>query len=59
MKNSIVAKTYAQAVVQIAKEQNCPIFDEVAGFIGLLNRSSDLESILFLNVFTHEEKNKF
>lgn len=56
MKNSIVAKTYAQAVVQIAKEQNCPIFDEVAGFIGLLNRSSDLESILFLNVFTHEEK---
>jgi len=56
MKNSVIAKTYAQAVVQIAKEQNCPIFDEVAGFIELLNKSSDLENLLFLNVFVYEEK---
>jgi F-type H+-transporting ATPase subunit delta len=56
MKNSIIAKTYAQAVVKIAEEQNCSVFDEVAGFVGLLNKASDLESILFLNVFTFEEK---
>lgn len=56
MKNSIIAKTYAQAVVQLSQDQNCPIFAEVSGFIELLNNSSDLENVLFLNVFMLEEK---
>ncbi len=56
MKNSVIAKTYAQAVVQIAKENAAPIFSEVASFIDLLNKSSDLENVLFLNVFMFDEK---
>lgn len=56
MKNSIIAKTYALAVVKISEEKKFSIFEEIAGFIEILNKSSDLENILFLNVFTYEEK---
>lgn len=56
MKNSIIAKTYANAVVKLSEEQNCPIFAEIAGFVEMLNKSNPLENVLFLNVFTQEEK---
>ena len=56
MKNGIIAKTYAQAIVKIAEEQKAPIFNDVATFVELINKSSDLENVLFLSVFTQEEK---
>lgn len=56
MKNSIVAKTYALAVAGVSEKTKAPIFDEVAKFIDLLNKNQNLEQVLFLNVFTEEEK---
>lgn len=56
MKNAIVAKTYALAVSDVSKNVKAPIFDEVASFIEMLNTSSVLENVLFLSVFTVEEK---
>ena len=58
MKNSIVAKVYAQAVVKLAEEKSCPIFSDITAIIDLLNHSPMLEQVLFLKVFTEIEKNQ-
>jgi len=56
MKNSEIAKVYAVAAADMAKDASAPIFKEIADFVGLLNSSTNLENILFLNVFHEEEK---
>ena len=56
MKEAIVAKAYAQSIYQLGEEQNVAITDELTKLTEVINESNDLETVLFLDVFTPEEK---
>ena len=56
VKESIVAKSYARSIYQLAKETNISIAKELTELSEVINSSNDFETALFLNVFTPEEK---
>lgn len=56
MKELIVAKAYAQAIVDLGLETKTNVADEMTKFQEAINSSNDLENVLFLEVFTVEEK---
>ncbi|MCT4642447.1 MAG: F0F1 ATP synthase subunit delta [Bacteriovoracaceae bacterium] len=56
MKEQITAKVYAKSFAQIAKDNNVDIAQELTNLTEVINSSNDLENVLFLDVFTNEEK---
>ena len=56
MKEQIISKSYAKALIDLAKEANVSIADELTKLSETINQSNDLENLLFLDVFTGEEK---
>lgn len=56
MKESIVARAYAQSIYQLGEENNIKVTDELTKLTETINESNDLETVLFLDVFTIEEK---
>lgn len=56
MKELIVAKAYAQAIVDLGIETKTNVADEMTKLQEAINSSNDLENVLFLEVFTVEEK---
>jgi len=56
MKEHIVSKAYARAVISLAKENNFSIAEELTKFNELINSSNNLENVLFLDIFNSEEK---
>ncbi|OUR92934.1 hypothetical protein A9Q84_20710 [Halobacteriovorax marinus] len=56
MKEQIVAKAYAQSLIDLAKEAKVDAAKELTDLNVVINSSNDLENLLFLDVFTVEEK---
>lgn len=56
MKEQIIAKAYAQAIVELSDELKLDLAGELTKLTETINKSNDLETLLFLEVFTAEEK---
>jgi F-type H+-transporting ATPase subunit delta len=56
MKDRLTAKIYAQSLFQLGKEKNVDFAKELTTLTETINSSNDLENVLFLDVFTVEEK---
>ena len=56
MKEQNTAKVYAQSFLTLGKEKNIDMAKEMTTFTEAVNASNDLENLLFLDVFTIEEK---
>lgn len=56
MKDKNIAKIYAKTFIELAKENNVNIAEELLSLTEVINASNDLENVLFLDVFTVEEK---
>lgn len=56
MKEQIVSKSYAKALLSLATDANIEIAKELTTLSEAINTSNDLENLLFLDVFTSEEK---
>ena len=56
MKESMISKAYAQALIQLGEEKNINVADELTKLTEVINSSNDLENVLFVDVFTVDEK---
>lgn len=56
MKEKNVAKAYAKAIYSLGKESNVDTANELTTLTETINKSNDLENVMFLDVFTPEEK---
>lgn len=56
MKEKNVAKAYAKAIYSLGKESNVDTAKELTTLTETINKSNDLENVMFLDVFTPEEK---
>jgi F-type H+-transporting ATPase subunit delta len=56
MKEQNIAKVYAHSFLELASENNFNVADELTTLTETINASNDLENVLFLDVFTVEEK---
>lgn len=56
MKEQSIAKIYAQSFIELGDENKINIADELTALTEVINASNDLENVLFLDVFTNEEK---
>jgi len=56
MKEQIIAKAYAQSIVELAEELKLDLAQELTTLSEVINKNNDLETLLFLEVFTAEEK---
>lgn len=56
MKEQIIAKAYAQSIVELGVELKLDLVKELTALTEAINKSNDLETLLFLEVFTAEEK---
>ncbi|MDD4974691.1 MAG: F0F1 ATP synthase subunit delta [Bacteriovorax sp.] len=56
MKEQIIAKAYAQSIVELSEELKLDLAQEITTLNEAINKSNDLETLLFLEVFTIEEK---
>jgi F-type H+-transporting ATPase subunit delta len=56
MKEKTIAKVYAHSFLELGKSKNVDMAKEVTLLTELINSSNDLENVLFLDVFTTEEK---
>lgn len=56
MKEGLVAKAYAQALVELAEKDNVDFATEITNFNILINENNNFETLLFLDVFTIDEK---
>jgi F-type H+-transporting ATPase subunit delta len=56
MKEQIIAKAYAQSIVELSEELKLDLAAELTRLNETINKSNDLETLLFLDVFTVEEK---
>jgi F-type H+-transporting ATPase subunit delta len=56
VKEQIVAKAYAQSIVELGVELKLDLVSELTKLTETINKSNDLETLLFLDVFTAEEK---
>jgi F-type H+-transporting ATPase subunit delta len=56
MKEQIIAKAYAQSIVELASELKLDLAQELTTLSEVINKNNDLETLLFLEVFTAEEK---
>ncbi len=56
MKEVQVSKAYARAFIELSEAKNVNAAKELTTLTEVINSSNDLESLLFLDVFTAEEK---
>jgi F-type H+-transporting ATPase subunit delta len=56
MKDKIIAKVYAASLYELGKEQDINVVEDLTKLTEVINASNDLENVLFLEVFTTEEK---
>lgn len=56
MKEQIIAKAYAQSIVELGDERKLDLAKELTELTEVINKSNDFETLLFLDVFTAEEK---
>jgi F-type H+-transporting ATPase subunit delta len=56
MKAQAVAKVYAKSLLELGDERKIKIADELIALTETINKSNELENVLFLEVFTLEEK---
>lgn len=56
MKEKIIAKAYAKSLVQLGAELNVDVAEELTKLNIVINENNKLETVLFLDVFTIEEK---
>ena len=56
MKEKSVAKAYARSLISLGAEKGVDIADELTQLTEVINSSNNLENLLFLEVFTIEEK---
>jgi len=56
MKEQAVAKVYAKSLLELGDEKKIQIADELVKLTEVINKSNELENVLFLELFTLEEK---
>lgn len=56
MKELAVARVYAKSLLELGDEKNIKIADELTKLTEVINASNNLENVLFLDLFTMEEK---
>ena len=56
MKEQAVAKVYARSLLEIGEEKKVNIADDLTKLTVAINSSNELENVMFLEVFTLEEK---
>lgn len=56
MKEQIIAKSYAQSLVELSEELKLDLAKELTTLTEAINSNNNLETLLFLDVFTNEEK---
>lgn len=56
MKEMSVAKVYAKSFLELGDDKKIKLADEMMELTKVINKSNDLENVLFLEVFTLEEK---
>lgn len=56
MKQQAVAKVYAKSILELGDEKKVQIADELTKLTEVINKSNELENVLFLDLFTLEEK---
>ncbi len=56
MNEEQIAKAYAKSIIQLAEERKIDIADELVTFNDMIRQSNDLETLMFLDVFTIDEK---
>jgi F-type H+-transporting ATPase subunit delta len=56
MKEQTVAKVYARSLLELGDEQKVNMADELTRLTEVINQSNALENVLFLELFTMEEK---
>lgn len=56
MKEQNIAKAYARSFLAIGEERNIDVASELTKLTEVINVSNDLENVLFLDVFTIDEK---
>lgn len=56
MKDRDIARVYADSIIELSKENSVDLTKEISKFVEVLNSSQELESVLFLEAFSEEEK---
>lgn len=56
MKEQNIAKVYASTFIELGKEKGVDMAKDIITLTEVINSSNDLENVLFLDVFTTEEK---
>lgn len=56
MKEQAVAKVYAKSLLELGDERKVLIADELTKLTEVINKSNELENVMFLDLFTLEEK---
>ena len=56
MKELAVAKVYAKSLLELGDEKKIKLADELIKLTEVINKSNDLETVLFMEVFTMDEK---
>ncbi|MGB0453674.1 MAG: F0F1 ATP synthase subunit delta [Bacteriovoracaceae bacterium] len=56
MKEAQISRSYAKAMIELAEKDNVDVYGELLKVHELINGSNELENVLFLEVFTLEEK---
>lgn len=56
MKEKTIAKVYAQALLELGDDKKINIADELTRLTEVINASNELENLLFLELFTLDEK---
>lgn len=56
MREQIIAKAYAQSIIDLAKAEGVDVATEMTKFNEVINENNKLENVFFLDVFTAEEK---
>ncbi len=56
MKQQAVAKVYAKSLLELGDEKKVQIADELTKLTEVINKSNELENVMFLELFTLEEK---
>ena len=56
MKEAAVARVYAKSLLELGDEKKVNIADELTRLTEVINKSNELENVMFLELFTLEEK---
>ncbi len=56
MKEQSVARVYAKSLLELGDEKKVQIADELIKLTEVINKSNELENVLFLELFTMDEK---